>query len=48
VRFGLKSGREYKLMLYGPLLNPEAMRYEQRLAAYLRELGPRFPGSMAA
>jgi len=48
VRFGLKSGREYKLMLYGPLLNPEAMQYEHRLTAYLRELGPRFPGSMAA
>jgi hypothetical protein len=48
VRFGLKSGREYKLMLYGPLLNPEGMQYEQRLTAYLRELAPRFPSSMAA
>ena len=48
VKFGLKSGRAYKLMLFGPVLNPEAMQYEQKLAAYLRELAERLPGSMAA
>jgi hypothetical protein len=48
VRFGLKSGREYRMILYGPLLNREAMQCEQNLAAYLRELAPRYPASVAA
>ena len=48
LRFGLKSGREYQLKFLGPLLNPEAMQYEQKLAAYLRELAPRYAASQAA
>lgn len=42
VRFGLKSGVEYQMRFFGPLFSDEGMREEQRLAAYLRRLAPRF------
>ena len=41
-RFGLKSGVEYQMGFLGPLFSEEGMREEQRLAAYLRGLAPRF------
>ncbi|HEY6866768.1 MAG TPA: hypothetical protein VI792_05895 [Candidatus Eisenbacteria bacterium] len=47
VRFGLKSGRAYRLQFYGPLFNREGMEYEHRLADYLRGLAGRFPSSPA-
>lgn len=49
MRFGLHSGREYQMDFWGPLLSDELMREEERLAAYLRELAPRFaPSSRVA
>jgi len=47
LRFGLKSGREYCAGLRGPLFNDQGMREEQRLAAYLRTIAPRFASSPA-
>lgn len=43
VRFGLRSGHEYQMSLFSPLLNEEAMRQERNMAAYLRQIAPRFP-----
>jgi hypothetical protein len=45
MRLGLKSGLEYQLVFFGPLFSDEGMRYEQRLATYLRWLAPRFPSA---
>ena len=45
LRFGLTSGVQYQVQFYGPLFSDEGMRQEQRLAAYLRQLAPRFPAS---
>ena len=42
LRFGLMSGREYQIALFGPLLSDEGMRQEQRLAAHLHSIAPRF------
>ena len=42
LRFGLKSGVEYQMGFFGPLLSDEGMRQEQRLAAYLRGLAPQY------
>ena len=48
LKFGLRSGLGYQLGFLGPLLNSEMMLEEQRLAAYLRGLAPRFASSLAA
>lgn len=45
LRFGLVSGREYQMGFLSPMLNSEAMEQEQRLAAYLRVLAPRYPSA---
>ena len=45
LRFGLKSGVQYQVRFLGPVLREEGMRQEQRLAAYLRDIAPRFPSS---
>ena len=42
MRFGLKSGREYQMGLVGPLFSEEGMKQEQKMAAYLRQIAPRF------
>jgi len=47
LRFGLHSGAEYQVGFLGPLFSDELMQHEQRLAAYLRSLGPRFASSTA-
>ena len=47
VRFGLTSGVQYQVQFFGPLLSDEGMRQEQRLAAYLLQIAPRFPSSAA-
>ncbi len=44
---GLVSGSEYQMGFLGPVLHEEAMRQEQRLAAYLRWIAPRLPSSRA-
>ena len=49
MRFSLHSGKQYQMSFSGPLLDEELMRQEQRLAAYLRGLAPRFsPGAKEA
>jgi hypothetical protein len=48
MRIGLLSGVEYQMGFNGPLFSPEGMRQEQRLAAYLRRLAPRYDASRAA
>ena len=45
LRFGLTSGVQYQVQFFGPLFSDEGMRQEQRLAAYLRHIAPRFPSS---
>ena len=47
MRFGLKSGREYQMGFFGPLLNQEGMRQERSMAAYFRRIAPRFGSSPA-
>ena len=47
MRFGLKSGREYQMDLFGPLSNDEGMRQEQSMAACFRRIAPRFASSPA-
>ncbi len=47
LRFGLRSGREYQMGFLGPLFSDEGMREEQRLAAHLRRIAPRFASSRA-
>ena len=42
MRFGLKSGREYQMDFFGPLLNEEGMRQEQSMAACFRRIASRF------
>lgn len=45
LRFGLFSGLEYQLTFLGPIIYPEFLEQEQRMAAYLRWLAPRYPTS---
>lgn len=45
MRFGLFSGHEYQVGFLGPIIDPEFLRQEQRLAAYLRWLAPRYASS---
>lgn len=45
MRFGTKSGREYQMGFFGPLLNEEGMRLEQSMAAHFRLISPRFGSS---
>jgi hypothetical protein len=45
LRFGLFSGLEYQLGFLGPIIYPEFLRQEQRLADYLRRLAARYPSS---
>ena len=45
MKFGLKSGREYQMKFFGPLLNEEGMRQEQSMAAYFRQIAPRLGSS---
>jgi len=47
LRFGLHSGAEYQVGFLGPLFSDELMQHEQRLAAHLRSLAPRFDSSPA-
>jgi len=47
MRFGLRTGREYQVGFFGPLLNEEGMRQEQSMAAHFRRIAPRFASSPA-
>ena len=45
---GLTTGFEYRLLFYGPLYSEDGMRYEHKLATFLRWLAPRFADSPRA
>jgi hypothetical protein len=45
--FRSRFAGSYRLIFNGPLLNPEALQYEQRLAEYFRVLARRFPAADA-
>lgn len=48
LRFRVASGGEYRIRLHNPIIFPEFLRYEHRLAAHLRALSPQLPLSGAA